>query len=915
MLGGSLTLSWNEIRKRAIEFSREWEGETRESAEAQTFWNEFLNIFGISRRRRGVLFERTVQLLGDRRGSIDLFWKGTLVVEHKSAGQNLDSAFIQATEYLEGIEDYELPKYILVSDFNRFKLRDLDNNQEYEFEISDLHDKIHLFGFIIGHTRRSYEDEDPVNIKAAELMGKLHDSLKENGYEGHFLEVLLVRLMFCLFADDTGIFDKGHFTYYVENKTNEDGSDLGQYLKTVFEVLDKKEDERQRNLDEDLAKFPYINGRLFEERLPTPAFDSDGRKLLLNACYFDWSGISPAIFGSLFQSVMNPEERRELGAHYTTEKNILKTIDGLFLNDLVEYFNSHKRNKRYLKELLEKISKIKLLDPACGCGNFLIIAYRELRKLEVEIHKQIMKLERRGGQQVLDIRGVFDKGINVDSIYGIEVLEFPVRIAETALWLVDHQVNVDISKEFGQYYVRLPLVKNPKILQGNAIQMDWEEFVPKDELSYILGNPPYVGKKRRSKEQNEDMKLVFNGVKNYGTLDYVCCWYLKATEYIQGTEIKVAFVSTNSITQGEQVGILWDHLLNEKNIKIHFVHRTFKWFSEAKGKANVFVVIIGFGNFDTNKKYIHDYETPNSNPVEIKVSNINPYLVDQKDIIIKNRSKPISVVPKISYGNMPLDDGNFLFNDSEKVQFLNNEPHAKKFIRPFISAKQFLNNTKRWCLWLKDANPSEIRNLSDVKERIRKVKEYRLKSKREATIELAKTPYLFAFYSQPTAGDYILIPRHSSENRTYIPMGFLSFENIVGDSCCIVKNAGLYDFGVLTSTMHMAWMRQVCGRLEGRFRYSNKLVYNNFPWPENPSDKQIKDVKKRAKQVLDVRKEFSDSSLADLYDPLSMPPKLLRAHKKLDRAVDKCYRSKAFNMELDRLKFLFEMYDKSLEVT
>lgn len=902
------SLSWNEIKSRAVAFSRNWEGETSESAEAQTFWNEFFDVFGLDRRRARAYFEHAVNLLGDRRGKIDLFWKGTLVVEHKSAEEDLDSAFIQALDYLEGLEDEELPKYIIVSDFRRFRLYDLDENADYEFELRDLHDNIYRFDFMLGHTRRSYDDEDPVNIKAAELMGKLHDSLKENGYVGHHLEVLLVRLMFCLFADDTGIFDRGHFTFYIENKTKIDGSDLGQHLNTIFEILDKPEENRQRNLDEDLGKFPYIDGTLFNERLPTPAFDSKGRKLLLEACYFDWSRVSPAIFGSLFQSVMDPELRRDFGAHYTSEANILKTVKGLFLDDLLEEFKSHKKNKRYLNQLLEKISKIKLLDPACGCGNFLIIAYRELRRLEIKIHKQIMRLEGREGQQVLDIRGVFDRGINVDSMHGIEILEFPVRIAETALWLVDHQVNIDISKEFGKYYVRLPLIKTPHIVHGNALQIDWEEIVPKNELSFILGNPPYVGKHLRNDEQNEDMELVCSHIKNYRTLDYVCCWYIKAAEYIKDTDIKVGFVSTNSITQGEQVGILWDYLLNEMDVKIHFAHRTFKWFSEAKGKAQVFVVIIGFAIFDVTNKFIFDYETPASEPIEVKAKNINQYLIDSKNIIITNRSKPVCDVPEMLYGSKPTDGGNLILTDKEKEEFLIKEPKAKKFIKPLISAREFLNGEKRWCLWLVDIQPPEIKKLPELKKRIENVKNMRLKSKKAATVKLADVPYLFGEIRQPDS-NYVLIPRHSSENRKYIPMEFLSKDNIVSDSCIALPNATLYHFGVLTSEMHMAWVKQICGRIKSDYRYSNVLVYNNFPWHENPPENKVKEVEKWAKELLKVRNEFRDSSLADLYDPLSIPKKLIDVHKKLDRAVEKCYRSKAFKTDLDRLEVLFELYD------
>ncbi|ODS40311.1 hypothetical protein BEH94_06730, partial [Candidatus Altiarchaeales archaeon WOR_SM1_SCG] len=656
-----MSLSWNEIRKRAIEFSNEWKDEGRERAEAQSFWNDFFNIFGIT-RRRVASFEKQVEKLGDKRGSIDLFWKGTLIVEHKSEGKSLDKAYSQALDYFHGMEEYELPRYVVVSDFKQFRLYDLEEDKQYEFNLEELADNIHLFDFVLGHTKREYKDEDPVNIKAAELMGKLHDYLKENGYGGHPLEVLLVRLMFCLFADDTGIFQKDQFTFYIETKTNVDGTNVGSQLTYIFQTLNKPEEKKEKNLDEELKSFPYVNGSLFEEKLDIPSFDSNSRKLLLECCYFDWSKVSPAIFGSLFQSVMDTKERRDMGAHYTSEKNILKTIKALFLDELREEFNSHKNNKRYLQQMLEKIAKMKFLDPACGCGNFLIIAYRELRRLQIELHKQIEKLEGREGQQLLDIN-IFNKDINVDSMYGIELLEFPVRIAQVALWLVDHQMNKEIEREFGTYYVRLPLEKAPNIIQGNALRINWEEVIPKSELTGILGNPPFIGKHLRSDAQNEDMKLVCGNIKKYGFLDYVCCWYVKAAEYIKGTEIKVGFVSTNSITQGEQVGVLWDHLINEENIKIHFAHRTFQWSNQARGKAQVYVVIIGFACFDSKLKFLYDYEKPSSKPMEIKVENINPYLVNQKDIIIKSRSKPICGVPSISWGSKPVDGGFLILND------------------------------------------------------------------------------------------------------------------------------------------------------------------------------------------------------------------------------------------------------------
>ena len=900
-----MPLSLNEIRARAISFSNEWRDERRERAESQTFWNEFFDIFGVS-RRKVASFDQSVRMLGDAYGFIDLFWKGYLVVEHKSRGENLDKAYSQSLDYFQGLRDDELPKYVIVSDFARFRIYDLDDGTINEFALEDLAQNIHLFDFISGYTRRIYRDEDPVNLKAAKLMGNLHYALKDSGYTGHSLELFLVRLMFCFFADDTGIFERGHFTWYIENKTNIDGSDLGSHIASIFQILNTPERNRQTNLDEDLASFVYINGSLFEEVLPIPFFDSKMRGLLLECCNFDWSKVSPAIFGSLFQSVMEPRERRDLGAHYTSEKNILKTINLLFLDDLRADFQSHMRNKRYLEQLLNRIGRLKIFDPACGCGTFLIISYRELRRLEVEIHRQIRRLEGTLEQQVLDIE-IFNRDINVDSMYGIEILEFPVRIAHVALWLVDHQINIEIMNEFGIYYTRLPLSRTPNIIQGNALRLNWEELIPKSDDVVIIGNPPYVGKKKRSAEQNEDMRLICGHIQGFGTLDYVACWYVKAADYITNTRIKVGFVSTNSITQGEQAGILGDYLLNHKGIIIHFAHRTFKWLNEASRAAQVYVVIIGFSAFDVDRKYLFDYVTPQSDPMVRKVENINAYLVDQDNLIITNKSRPICDVPRIAFGSMPNDGGHLLFTDEEKEQFLLDEPDAARFVLPLVSAREFIHGEKRWCLWLKDANPSELRGLREVQKRINGVREYRLRSQRLATQRLAETPALFGEIRQPSS-KYILIPLHSSEYRKYIPIAFLPPNYIANNSCSVIENATLYHFGVLTSSMHMAWVRQVCGRIKSDFRYSNKLVYNNFPWPRNPSSEQKQKVIERAKIVLDVRDEYAQNSLADLYDPNFMPQRLLTAHRKLDRVVDRCYRRNAFNSDLERVKFLFELY-------
>ncbi len=543
-----MALSWNEIKDRALKFTNEWKDERRERAEKDTFWNDFFNVFGITRRRLAT-FEEPVKKLNNHQGFIDLFWKGTLLVEHKSKGRDLDAAFEQATDYFHGIKEHELPKYVLVSDFDRFKLYDLEEGETHEFPLAEFHKNIKLFGFIAGYQKKSFKEEDPVNIKAAELMGKLHDQLEESGYEGHPLELFLVRLLFALFADDTGIFEKDTFKEFIDVKTNTDGSDIGAWLAQFFQTLNTPKGKRLKNLDEHLDAFPYVNGKLFEEPLPISAFNSRMREILLECSSLNWGKISPAIFGSMFQSAMNPQERRNLGAHYTSEKNILKLIKPLFLDGLWEEFEKVKGNSKKLKEFHQRLGTLKFLDPACGCGNFLIITYRELRLLELEVLKKLY-----GKQQVLGIDQILQ--INVNQFYGIEYDEFPARIAEVALWLMDHQMNLLVSEEFGQYYARLPLRQSATIVNGNALRTDWESVVPKTELSYILGNPPFYGKQYQTKEQKEDMSLIFKGVKGAGVLDYVTAWYLKAANYIQNTKVTVAFVSTNSIAQGEQTGSL-----------------------------------------------------------------------------------------------------------------------------------------------------------------------------------------------------------------------------------------------------------------------------------------------------------------------------------------------------------------------
>lgn len=896
-----MILSWNEIKDRALRFSKEWADTSNEEADAKPFLVEFFHVFGITSKRVST-FEHRVKKLDDRDGYIDLLWKGTILVEMKSRGKNLDKAYQQAKDYLHGLKEHELPKYILISDFENFRLYDLEDEKIIAFKLKDLVSNVQHFGYLLGYQKKIYKEQDPANIKAAELMGKIHDRLEEIGYTGHPLEVYLVRLLFCLFAEDTTIFEKQQFQEYIEQRTRKDGSDLAAKLQELFQVLNTPKEKRFTNLDEQLASFPYVNGKLFEEILPIASFDSKMREALLECSYIDWSKISPAIFGSMFQSVMNPKERRNLGAHYTSETNILKLIKPLFLDDLWKEFESVRDNKNKLSDFHKKLGTLRFLDPACGCGNFLIITYRELRLLEFEVLRALYN----SGQRVIDVSSIIL--IDVDQFYGIEYEEFPARIAEVAMWLIDHQMNMLISNELGQYFVRLPLKKAAQIHHADALEANWESIVSKDELSYIIGNPPFIGSKIMSQFQRDSIVKEFEGIQGAGVLDYVTGWYIKAAKYIQGKKIKAAFVSTNSIVQGEQTSILWGQMLNKYKIKIHFAHRTFKWSNEAKGNAAVYCVIIGFANFDTSNKSIFEYEDIKGEAHEIKAKNINPYLVDARDILIEKRSNPICYVPKMSFGNMPLDGGNLILSDEERKDFLLKEPKAAKYILPLISAYEFLNGKKRWCLWLVGAEPHELKQMPEVLKRVELVKKFRLESIAPSTQKFAVTPTLFRDRNQ--SDTYVLIPSTTSENRKYIPMGFFGRDDIVSNSCHMVPNGTLYHFGVLMSSLHMSWVRSICGRLENRYRYSKDIVYNNYPWPESPTEKQVNAIEAAAQKVLDARLQFPNSSLADLYDPLTIPPALIKAHNELDKAVDIAYRPQPFTSEANRMEFLFGLYEK-----
>ena len=909
-----MRLSWNEIRARAARFADEWKNAHYERGESQTFYNELFEVFGVT-RRRVASFEEPVKKLGNERGFIDLFWKGVLLVEQKSAGRNLTRAKQQALDYFPGLKEHELPRYVLVSDFQSFELYDLDDNTTSCFTLRHLPDHIEEFGFILGVQKRSFRDQDPVNIEASEIMGKLHDALKDSGYEGHDLERFLVRLVFCLFADDTGIFEpRDIFSALIIQRTNPDGSDTGLWLSQLFDVLNKPIAQRQKNLDQDLAQFPYVNGDLFQERLPLPSFDAAMRSHLIEALDFSWDAISPAIFGSLFQSVMNRLERRKQGAHYTTEKNILKVIEPLFLDDLRAEFKrlTDRRDsgrRKALEAFHQKLSTLRFFDPACGCGNFLIISYRELRLLEIDILKAL----RKDTQLKLDVAELCQ--LDVHQFYGIELSEFAARIAEIALWMMDHIMNNKLSLEFGESYVRIPLKKSPHIRCADALEIDWADLIAPGDCSYILGNPPFGGAKYQSPEQRAQVRRIAHLGGSGGTLDYVTAWFLKAGEYLQKSHAQVGLVSTSSITQGEQVAQLWPVLFDRYGFEISFAHRTFAWGSDARGMAHVHVVIIGLTRRDQEPpvKRLFSYSDIHGDPTESQHQALTPYLFDagkvvNRHLVVEETNRSLCDLPKLVIGSKPIDEGHYIFSHDERSEFLRKQPDAKKFMHPFIGTDEFLYGLERWILYLDSASPADIRAMPAVKERIAAVREFRKKSKSPGTQQLGETPTRFHVTVVPDR-PFLVIPEVSSERRDYVPIGWLKPPTIPSNLVRVLLDADLWHFGILTSTMHMAWLRQIGGRLESRYRYSIGIVYNPFPWPKATEQQGVK-IRSLAQAILDARTQFPNSTLADLYDVDTMPLQLRKAHRALDAAVDKLYRSAAFTGDRDRAEHLFGLYEK-----
>ncbi len=912
-----MRLSWNEIRTRAAKFADDWRDAAYEKGETQSFYNDFFGIFDV-KRRSVARYEEQVQKLDNRSGFIDLFWPGLLIVEQKSAGRDLTRAYGQAQEYFDALPERDRPRYILVSDFQSFELHDLDEREHRTFALADVPAHVEKFGFILGVQRRTFRDQDPVNIEAAELMGRLHDALEASGYRGHDLEMFLVRVVFCLFADDTGIFEpRDIFLELLEIRTREDGSDLGGWLARLFQVLNTPADQRQAMLDEDLARFPYVNGDLFAGQLAIPDFNAAMRTALVDACRFDWTAISPAIFGALFQSVMEPAERRALGAHYTTEKNILKVIEPLFLDDLRAEFkrlrarkDSHRRAE--LTAFHERLGKMKFFDPACGCGNFLIIAYRELRELEIELIRELRRGRSGEVQQVLDT-AVLSR-VTVDQFYGIELGEFAARIAETALWMMDHIMNNRLSLAFGQSYVRIPLEGSPPIRNADALEVDWEDVLSPEKCSFVFGNPPFGGAMFQSEKQRGQVRRIAALGKTGGTLDYVTAWFIKAGKYVQKRSARIGFVATNSITQGEQVAQLWPILFERCGLEIALAHRTFAWGSDARGKAHVHVVIIGLDAKERQRADIRLFSYPdiNGEPEETRHAVLSPYLFDasgltDSHLAVRKESRPINGLPQLKTGVQMIDNGILTFTQEEYEDFVAHEPGSQRFFRKYIGGDEYINGFHRWILYLADASPSDLRNLPHVRERVRQVREYRASSRRPSTVKMSAYPTSVGV-DERLSKPFLVLPNTSSERREYVPIGWLTPEVIANQKLRILPNATLTDFALLTSAMHMAWMRAVTGRMKSDYMYSVGVVYNTFPLP--PKDADLSKLESLVQAVLDARAAHQDATLADLYDPNLMPPDLRKAHQALDRAVDKLYRRPGFSSERERVEHLFMLYEK-----
>ena len=923
-------MNTREQKKQAKAFIKRWENRGSERQDSQSFWLDLLqSVYGIENPTEYITFEDKVML--DHTSFIDGFIDKTKVlIEQKGSNKDLNKAirqsdgtyltpFQQAKRYSANTPYSRRPRWIITCNFKEFYIYDMEqpNGEPKVVQLADLDKEAYRLEFLVDKTNEHLEREMKVSMEAGEIVGEIYDGLlkqyvnPDNPDSLHAINQLVVRLVFCLYAEDAGIF--GHKMMFHDYLARFGSRDFRRGLMDLFSVLDTPIDTRDPYLDSELNAFPYVNGGMFaENNLEIPNFTDELRELILEhaSSGFDWSEISPTIFGAVFESTLNPETRRSGGMHYTSIENIHKVIDPLFLDELKEELNEIRQFKQpktveqKAKQFQSKLSSLTFFDPACGSGNFLTETYISLRRLENEAIKLYM-----GDAVALDLGQELVK-VKLNQFYGIEINDFAVSVAKTALWIAESQMLEETKDIVFANIDFLPLKSYTNIVEGNALEIDWESVVPKDKLNYIIGNPPFIGARLMDKEQKETLLSVFNGYKGAGNLDFVSGWYMNCASLMKDSSIKAALVSTNSITQGEQAAILWKILMEDFGTKINFAYQTFQWTSEAKQKAAVYCVIIGFSNQDNDKKIL--FSTSNqANEVE----NINGYLVDADNIFIESRTKPISNVPIMGIGNKPIDGGFYLFNKKEMINFIKKEPNSKKYFRQWYGSKEFINQDPRYCLWLGETTPKEIRSMPHALKRVELVREYRLASPSPGTRKIAETPTRFHVENIPDS-DFLIVPSVSSEKRRYIPIGFMSKENLASNLVLIIPNASLFHFGILTSNVHMAWMRTVAGRLEMRYRYSAKIVYNNFPWPE-ATDAQKEKISKTAKGILDARALYPDSSLADLYDELTMPKELRRAHQANDKAVMEAYGltkivdgKKTWLTESETVARLFELYEQ-----
>ena len=917
-----------EQKQAAKEFAEFWKDKGYEKGQSQTFWLQLLSqVYDVERPEKYIEFEDQVHI-DKSTGFIDGYIPTTkILIEQKSIDKNLRKGirqsdgsllnpFQQAKKYIAELPVSKHPKWIITCNFKSFLIYNMENpnGEPEEILLKDLEKEYYRLQFIVDVENTNLKKEMEISIKAGELVGKIYDEIlplyknPENEETLKSLNMLCVRLVFCLYAEDAGLFGKhGIFHDYLE-KFNTD--DLRRALIDLFKVLDTKPQDRDPYMKEDLAQFPYVNGGLFaDENIEIPNLNDTVKELLLSNASedFDWSDISPTIFGAVFESTLNPETRRSGGMHYTSIENIHKVIDPLFLDDLKSELDGIlmikvlKARKEKLLAFQQKLSELKFLDPACGSGNFLTETYLSLRRLE---NKALEAYQ--GGQIGFGDENINPIKVSIGQFYGIEINDFAVTVAKTALWIAESQMMHETENILHLNLEFLPLKSYTNIIEGNALRIDWNDVIPNGELNYIMGNPPFVGARLMNESQKEDISNIFKGTKGSGNLDYVSCWYKKATNYIDNTKIEVAFVSTNSITQGEQVAILWKDIL-ERGVNINFAYRTFRWDSEASLKAHVHCIIIGFSFIKRTEKYLYE------NDKVKKANNINPYLIDAPNVYIESHSSPLCNVPKMDFGSMP-NDGGFLSNYSkeQKEDICNRYPNTEDLFKNIVGAEEFINNKERYCIWLKDVEPSIYKSNSIIMEAIKNVKDLRENSNREATRKLAITPYLFGEIRQPKT-DYLLVPSTSSERRRYIPIGFFDSNTISSNANLVIPNATLYNFGVLTSNVHMAWVRTVAGRLKSDYRYSAKIVYNNFPWC-NPTEEQKKKIEKTAQAILDARALYPNSSLSDLYDELTMPKELRKAHQENDKAVMVAYGFDWRKMtESDCVAELMKMYQEIIK--